>query len=37
MFSVAPVTSEKKGKNPPVNWTLATQNSKEGKEKYLQY
>ena len=36
-FSVAPVTSEKKGKTFRVNWTFATQNSKERKEKYLQY
>ena len=37
IFSVGPVTSENKGKIFRVNWTLATQNSKERKEKYLQY
>ena len=41
IFSVATVTLEKKGKTSCVNWTFetqnSTQNSKERKEKYLQY
>ena len=37
IFSVTPVTSEKKGDTRRVNWTPATQNSKERKKKYLQY